>query len=291
MERAPAAGVATGTPDSGPLATATHAGALPAITPWPATSPLECRGQTWSIIILCYNEAATICRVATAVKSVMEEIAPGRHEIIIVDDGSDDGSVDIVGELGRTVPSVEAICHHANFGIGRALTTGYRRARNDNVCAVPGDGQFDVRELIPFSSVPERTCIAFYRIDNTTYSLFRNGLSYLNKQVNRLALGVDLKDVNWVKVYKTSELRKLTLRLSSSLVESEICAKLIRRRNTIHEVPSSYLPRQYGKSKGASLKAVAQAAKETLKLIVEVRRSALLGERGSGSRSGDGTVR
>jgi glycosyltransferase involved in cell wall biosynthesis len=240
-----------------------------------ATTP-QSSPQTWSVIVLCYNEAGTIRQVVADVKALLNEIAPSRHEIIIVDDGSNDDSTQTICDIRDTVPNVKAVFHSSNLGIGSALRTGYSHAQNENVCAVPGDGQFDVSELRPFRAVPERTFISFYRLENTTYSRFRNGLSYLNKLVNRLALGINIKDVNWVKVYKTSELRKLTLCLASSLIQSEICAKLILRQNTVLEVRSTYLPRTYGKSKGGSLKIASQAAVETLRLIVEVRKSARL---------------
>jgi hypothetical protein len=234
------------------------------------------RSQTWSVVILCYNEAGTIRQVVSDVKAVLDEMVPCRHEIIIVDDGSNDGSRQTICDIRDTFHNVKTVFHPSNLGIGNALRSGYSHAENENVCAVPGDGQFDVRELRKFRDIPDGSFISFYRVDNLTYSAFRNSLSYLNKTFNRLALGIYLRDVNWVKIYKTHELRQLKLRLASSLIESEICAKLIRRNNTVLEVRSACLPRTYGKSKGASLKTVLQAARETWELIVEVRRPALL---------------
>jgi glycosyltransferase involved in cell wall biosynthesis len=77
--------------------------------------------QTWSVIILCYNELGTIRQVATEVKAVMEEMAPGRHEIIIVDDGSDDGSAQTIRDIQNTVPCIKTVFHPSNLGIGHAL--------------------------------------------------------------------------------------------------------------------------------------------------------------------------
>jgi len=82
-----------------------------------------------------------------------------------------------------------------------------------------------------------------------------------------LFLGIRLKDVNWVKIYKNSELKELNLKMKSSLVESEICSKLLLRKNKVLEVNSIYLQRKSGVSKGASLKITMQAMSETLKLI------------------------
>ena len=215
-------------------------------------------------------------------------MAPSRHEIIIVDDASDDGSAQTIRDIQNTVPDIKTVFHPSNLGIGHALRNGYSQAENENVCAIPGDGQFDVTELLPFRTVPDPTFVSFYRVENIKYSAFRNTQSYANRTLNRFAIGVNLKDVNWVKIYKTTELRQLKLHLESSLVESEICAKLILRRNAVIEVRSAYLPRTYGKSKGASMRTVFRAAKETGKLIVEVRKAARLARAMNSSRSETG---
>ena len=80
-------------------------------------------------------------------------------------------------------------------------------------------------------------------------------------------MGIRLRDVNWIKAFKTNELKSFDWKLTSSLIESELCSKLLIKGNSVIEVVSVYHPRQAGMSKGASLKIVIQALKETLKLI------------------------
>jgi hypothetical protein len=97
--------------------------------------------------------------------------------------------------------------------------------------------------------------------------------------VNSIFLNVKLKDVNWVKIYKRKDLISLNLKLKSSLIESEICSKLILNGWRVIEVNSVYLQRRYGVSKGANLKTVLQAAKETLKLIAVIMQFRISGKR------------
>ncbi len=227
--------------------------------------------QTWSIVVLCYNEAATIKKVIAKVESTLKHIAQD-YEIVVVNDGSKDDSAKIVSRIAQQNPRVKFINQVRNMGIGPSLHNGYGNATMENVCFVPGDGQFDLDELLEHMNPNPLEVISFYRVENTSYSLFRNILSLANRMVNKYFVGIDMHDVNWVKIYKNEGLKKLDLRIKSSLVESEICAKLIHEGYSIKEFKSKYLEREGGKSKGASIKIVIQAATEVSKLIREMRR-------------------
>lgn len=223
--------------------------------------------QSWSVIIFCYNEAGTVRHVVESVQGFFERAGCNDNEIIIVDDGSTDGSTELIREAEKKYANVRAIYHGTNRGIGHALRSGYWAASKENVTALPADGQFNTDELLLFANISPGTFVSFFRKENTVYSMRRNVLSYINKKLNSILLSIDLKDVNWVKVYKQEELSKLKLVMTSSLVESEICSKLILRNNKAIEVNSIYQRRSYGESKGASRKIVMQAMRETLKLI------------------------
>jgi dolichol-phosphate mannosyltransferase len=218
------------------------------------------------VIVLCYNEKASVVQVVRKARSLLRRGA-GKSQVIVVDDGSTDGSAQTLQALARRHREVVPVYHPVNRGIGAALRSGYAKARFENVCAVPGDGQFDVAELGPFLRVEKGTFVSFYRRKQEGYNLFRRALSRFNKHLNRLLLGVDMKDVNWVKVCKREELGKLDLRLESSLLESEICAKLILRGNRPIQTPSVYHPRKGGKAKGASFVTVFRALRELYGLI------------------------
>lgn len=223
--------------------------------------------QSWSVVVFCYNEAGTVMSVIESSLDFFQKINCADYEVIVVDDGSTDGSTDIIRKGEKKYPNIKAIYHDKNKGIGQALRSGYFNAQYENITAIPADGQFDTNELIPFANINTNSFVSFYRKENTIYSLQRNILSYFNKKVNSFFMGIYLRDVNWVKIYKREAFIKLDLKLKSSLIESEICSKLLLNHHKAIETVSIYHQRKFGVSKGASAKIVWQALKETIKLI------------------------
>ena len=96
-------------------------------------------------------------------------------------------------------------------------------------------------------------------------------LTVLNNIFNKYFLGIHLKDVNWIKVYSGEQLLNLNLQLNSSLIESEICAKLMKSGYQAIEISSEYHPRVGGASKGGSWKTVRKALNEMWCLYSEVK--------------------
>lgn len=223
--------------------------------------------QSWTIGIICYNEKGTIRQVFEDVQRMLKNFGCA-YEIILVDDCSEDGSREIIQELVENNTSAKAVLHPKNQGIGASIRDVYFNATKDNLVFVPGDGQFNVFELEPFREFSTENYICFYRQENESYSLFRNILSYFNRLFNRFFLKLDLKDVNWVKAYKREIVQGLNLQITSSIVESEICAKLNVLGHTPIQVKSTYLPRVYGESKGASLSNLIRVAPEIFRLML-----------------------
>lgn len=227
--------------------------------------------QSWSIIVLCFNEKGTLSPVVEQTREVLKELTRGAYEILVVDDGSTDGCVEVLNRLETEVPELRRITHPRNLGIGQALRSGYAAARFENICAIPADGQFDLRELLAVANLPERTFASFRRGVRPQYSVVRQLLSRFNRLLNFWLFGFDVKDVNWVAVFKKEALEGVGIQLESVLVESEIMIKLLLAGYRCVEVPSVYHLRVAGVSQGASLKSIGLALRETVQLCRVVR--------------------
>jgi glycosyltransferase involved in cell wall biosynthesis len=226
--------------------------------------------QSWTIGLLCYNEEESIEKVLDICFEVLPKMTDN-FEVLVINDGSKDNSLSIITDYKlHKRNDLVIINHEKNKGIGEALFSGYQNATKENVLITCGDGQFDLNELLPYKEFEDKTVLALYRKENTSYSLQRNILSYFNKMFNKFFLGLTLKDVNWVKIYKLNELKKFDLKIKSSLIESEICSKLHFNGNQFIEIESRYLDRIGGESKGASFKIVKQALLDMLSLIIEI---------------------
>ena len=217
-----------------------------------------------SIIIFCHNEKDNIERVIRSSFDIAAQLSDD-FEIIVVDDGSTDGTKGIV----KRYPLVKYIIHPTNLGIGMALRSGYNAATKEYVCAIPGDGQFDVSELLNVKPFPIYNIYSFYRPE-THYGIYRTTLSFLNRIFNRVLLGIEMRDINWIKVYRKDQLEFVDFQMKSSIIESEISAKLIKAGCLPIECASVYHERKGGVSTGGSWKTLSKVISEMLALYKTV---------------------
>ena len=223
--------------------------------------------QSWSLIIIAYNEEHTIEQVCRQAVSFLSLLPENKKEILIVDDGSSDNTSDKIKYLVNEFPFIKSYRHEKNLGIGAALAKGYRMSRMENICAVPGDGQFDLNELRAFRNVPINTAISFYRTGYKGYSFFRKLLTRINRWVNKILFGFYLKDVNYIKIYKRGYLKEFQFISKSSYIESEIMYYLTKKNIKIIQTPAEYLSRKHGVSSAVRGKILKMVFKDIYKLL------------------------
>jgi glycosyltransferase involved in cell wall biosynthesis len=210
---------------------------------------MSARAPRLSVVIPVYNERATIEEVLKRVQAV-----PLDKEVVVVDDGSTDGT----GELLRGLhdPDVRVIVQTPNRGKGAALRRGFAEARGAIVIVQDADLEYDPADyaqlLEPiergvadvvygsrFLGGPHRVLLFWHSVGNHLLSMLSNMLTNLN-----------LTDV-WTcyKVFRAEVLQSLTLREDRFGFEAEVTAKIARGRWRIYEVPISYHGRTYAEGK------------------------------------------
>jgi glycosyltransferase involved in cell wall biosynthesis len=215
-----------------------------------------------SVVVPCYNERKTIEQITSAVRSApLDDI-----ELIIVDDASTDGTVEV---LQQTVANIadKIIYHRVNRGKGAALRSGFAVATGDVIIVQDADLEYSPSEypllLDPIRSGkadvvfgsrfmggrPHRVVYFWHMIGNKLLTLFSNMCTNLN-----------LTDMETCyKAFRRSVISKLLLRENRFGFEPEITAKVARARCRIYEVGISYDGRTYEEGKKITWKDGLQA--------------------------------
>jgi glycosyltransferase involved in cell wall biosynthesis len=220
-----------------------------------------------TVIMPVFNEYQTIEEIISRVIAV--DLAT---EIIVVDDGSTDGTRELLRELDEKYPELKLILHDRNQGKGAAVRSGIAEASSEYLIIQDADLEYDPRDyhaiLKPmqegladvvygsrFLGAPRRTSMFWHMIANKMLTLMTNIL--YNSILSDMETGY--------KLFKREIITSIPLKSKRFNFEPEITAKLLKRKIRIYEVPITFNPREYSEGKKIGLKDAFEAVWTLLK--------------------------
>jgi glycosyltransferase involved in cell wall biosynthesis len=219
-----------------------------------------------SVIIPIYNEVHTLREIVKRVQA--QNMA---SEILLVDDGSMDGTREILSELDNQ-ESIRIILHEKNQGKGAAVRTGLEYAKGDVILIQDADLEYDPRDypalLKPieegvadvvygsrFLGAPRRTAMFWHMIANKLLTLLTN-----------ILYDTILTDMETgYKVFRKEVSEGMKLHARRFEFEPEFTAKILKRKVRIYEVPITFTPRDYEEGKKIGIKDAFEAVWALLK--------------------------
>ena len=219
-----------------------------------------------SIFFPCYNEEANVEATTTAALAAVEKISHD-YEIIIVNDGSKDGTGEIADRLASRHDCVKAVHNHPNLGYGGALQRGFREAAKDWVFYTDGDGQFDFNEIPTLLPLLNRyDIVSAYRLDRKDSFVRKMNALAWTTLVNTV-FGLWLRDIDCAfKIFPRKLFGEIEMKSTGALIDAEILARAKRLGYTIGQVGVHHYARTAGEQTGANLRVIARAFKELFKL-------------------------
>ncbi len=215
-----------------------------------------------SIVLPCFNEAHNIAEAIHAARRAGRANADA-HQIVVVDDGSTDGTADIVANMSRQIPELRLVEHGTNRGYGAALISGIRASRQPWVLLTDADLQFDLDQLaafVPFSA--EADLVVGWRVQRRD-PLHRRVNAAAWNQLMRHTFDLPVHDVDCAfKLVRRDLVADLVLTSTGALISTELLVRVTARGARIHELAVAHRPRVAGRSSGASPGVVLRAFRE-----------------------------
>jgi glycosyltransferase involved in cell wall biosynthesis len=226
-----------------------------------------------SVFFPAFNDQGSIAVVVGKAFELLPLLTDD-YEVIVVNDGSSDGTAAVLDDLQRRYTRLTVIHHERNRGYGGALQTGFANASKDLVFYTDGDGQYDVNELanlVPLmvDGVDVVNGFKIKRSDN----MRRIVLGEIYKFLARHMFALPIRDVDCdFRLMRREAIQEIELKSHSGVVCAEMIYKLTRAGRKFTEVPVNHYPRLHDRSQFFTFSRVARTAFDFfalwLKLVV-----------------------
>lgn len=200
---------------------------------------------SFAIVVPAFNEEATLADTVRSLVAAMQKLHV-RFEIIVVNDGSHDQTGKIADSLALEYPQIAAL-HQQNEGIGGALRTGFAAAEGEFILIWPADMMCEVDDIAPFvDAAGSADVIVGCRTRREGYSRLMRFNSWLYQKLVKRLFGLDLRDVNWICLYRNSLLTRVEITQTGIPMLTELLTGIAGLGGTFREVDVAMKPRPAG---------------------------------------------
>lgn len=229
-----------------------------------------------SVVIPAFNEEQNVVPVLEETLRVLSaEAAIGPFEVIVVNDGSRDGTGARAEEYAAQRSRVRVLHHPENRGIGAALKTGYAAARGHWVVATCADGEVPVSDVIELMRLTPEADLVVSTRQRQPGSAKRQLFSRVYHKLTNLLVGFDLAGMEGIYIIRRAVLNDLALTSNTPLLNLEIIMQCVSRGCRIARGEMHVLPRLSGQSKMATWRSILKVIFETFKLRLALIRANL----------------
>ena len=224
-----------------------------------------------SVFFPAYNDEASIGGLVNEALALLPALTDD-FEVIVVDDGSTDGTAHVLEGLARADPRLRVVSHGVNRGYGAALRTGFASATKELVFYTDGDGQYDVRELLQLRPllVDGVDIVNGYKIQRAD-GWQRKAVGAVYNRLAHLLFNIPIRDVDCdFRLVRRRAVEQVALVSSSGSICVELVHTLHGRGCVFAEVPVRHRPRAHGRSQFFTFRRVARTAFDLLSLWLRV---------------------
>jgi glycosyltransferase involved in cell wall biosynthesis len=220
-----------------------------------------------SIFFPAYNDSGTIASLVITALRTARRLTPN-HEVIVVNDGSKDGTADILEELASIYPQVRIVHHEKNRGYGGALRTGFATATRELVFYTDGDAQYDPAEMEALWRRFDQDVdlVNGYKISRSD-PLHRILIGRIYHHIVKIMFRLTVRDVDCdFRMMRRSIFDRVRLEKTSGVICLEMMKKITDAGFRIAEVPVHHYHRAYGKSQFFNFRRLYRTAIDVMKL-------------------------
>jgi glycosyltransferase involved in cell wall biosynthesis len=225
-----------------------------------------------SLVFPVFDEERNLEALLDQALDLAPRLAPD-FEIVVVDDGSRDGSARIAEARRLGEPRVRLIRHPSNRGYGAALRSGLREARGELVFFSDADLQFDLEELATLLAHAHDFDIVAGHREPRRDPWGRRAMAALWGALVRRLFDVKVRDIDCAfKVFRRHVLEASPIASVGAFVNTEILGRAAQAGFRIHQVPVSHRRRRFGRQTGARPRVIVRALVELATLYGDLRR-------------------